>query len=97
MEMSGGNVPILAIVAPIVENRANFSSEHQPGIGEVEPPLHEGPSALLRVEADIISTHSCICDNSSVVNMRSYKNVRRWRSLSRARVPPVALSHPALR
>jgi len=64
MEMSGSNVPVLAIVAPVVENRANFSSEHQPGIGEVEPPLHERPSALLRIEADIISTHLCICANS---------------------------------
>jgi hypothetical protein len=64
MEMSGGNVPILAIVASVVENRAKLSGEHQPGIGEVEPPLHEGPSALLRVETDIIPTHSRICDNS---------------------------------
>lgn len=53
--MSGGDETVLAIVAAEILDRDGPAGEHQPGIGEVQPPMAQRLGSLLRVEADVRS------------------------------------------
>jgi hypothetical protein len=52
-KISGGDEAVLAIIPPDVRRRDSTPREHKSGIGEIEPPMAEGVSSLVRVEANI--------------------------------------------
>ena len=52
MGIAGGDLPVLAMVAPVIKNRAELSAEHQSGIGEVEA-VPSGSSGASPVETDV--------------------------------------------